>query len=150
MISPVTNPSNPAEEAPRRDGPPLRAFGHALSGPILFGGTAIAACNAEFACGLAAVLCGAVAMIFTRLYVNFVWSARLSHRPEPAHIPPWVIVIYGAVGLALLLLIMREAGSYSSAAIEFLVGWGGGVQPPELSLDAPCQTGNASSVRCGL
>jgi hypothetical protein len=126
MIPPVTNPSNPAEETPRRDGPPLRAFGHALSGPILFGGTAIAACNAEFACGLAAVLCGAVAMIFTRVYVNFVWSARLSRRPEPAHIPPWAIVIYAAVGLALLLLIMREAGSYSSAAIEFLVGLGAG------------------------
>src|SRR5262245_66171507 len=65
-------------------------------------------------------------MIFTRLYVNFVWSARLSRRPERAHIPLWAVVIYAAVGLALLLLIMHEAGSYSSAAIEFLVGWTAG------------------------
>jgi hypothetical protein len=58
--------------------------------------------------------------------VNFVWSARLSPRPEPAHIPLWATLIYAAVGLALLLLIMREAGSYSSAALEFLVGWAAG------------------------
>jgi hypothetical protein len=85
----LTNPPNPAEEGSSRDRPPLRALGHALSGPILFGGTAIAACNAEFACGLAAVLCGAAAMIFTRLYVNLVWAWRLSPRPEPVHIPLW-------------------------------------------------------------
>jgi hypothetical protein len=35
-------------------------------------------------------------------------------------------VIYAAVGLVLLLLIMREAESYSPAAIEFLVGWAAG------------------------
>jgi hypothetical protein len=122
----VNNRSNPAEEGLSRDRPPLCALGHALSGPILFGGTAIAACDAEFACGLAAVLCGAAAIAFTRLYVNCVWSARLSRRPEPAHIPLWAVVIYVAVGLALLLLIVREAGSYSSAAIEFLVGWAAG------------------------
>jgi hypothetical protein len=122
-MMPVTNPANPAEQRTSRL--PLRAFGHALSGPILFGGTAIAACDAELACGLAALLCGAVAMIFTRLYVSLVWSARLSRRPEPAHIPLWAIVIYAAVGLALLLLIVRESGSYS-AAIEFLVGWAAG------------------------
>ena len=126
MIPHVSSPSNPAEEGVNRDRPPLRALGHALSGPILFGGTAIAACDAEFACGLAAVLCGAVAMIFTRLYVTSVWSARLSRRPEPAHIPLWAVVVYAAVGLALVLLIVREAGSYSSAAIEFLVGWAAG------------------------
>ena len=126
MIPHVSSPSNPAEEGLSRDRPPLRAFGHALSGPILFGGTAIAACDAEFACGLAAVLCGAVAVIFTRLYVTSVWSARLSRRPEPSHIPLWAVVVYAAVGLALVLLIVREAGSYSSAAIEFLVGWAAG------------------------
>ena len=122
----MSTPSNPAEEGLRHDRPPLRTFGHALSGPILFGGTAIAACDAELACGLAAVLCGAAAMIFTRLYVNCVWSARLSRTPELAHIPRWAVAIYAAVGLALPLLIVREAGIDSSAALEFLVGWAAG------------------------
>ena len=122
----VCNPSNPAEEGLSRDRPPLRAFGHAPSGPILFGGIAIAAYDDEFARGLAPVLCGSAAMIFTRLYVNFIWSARLSRRPEPAHIPLWAVVIYAAVGLALLFLIMCKGGSYSFAAIEFLVGWAAG------------------------
>ena len=80
MIPHVTSPSNPAEEGLSRDRPPLRAFGHALSGPILFGGTAIAACDAEFACGLAAVLCGAVAVIFTRLYVTSTAERKLRLR----------------------------------------------------------------------
>ena len=123
MIPRATN-SSPAEEAAAR--PPLRALGHLLSGPILFGGTAIAACDAGFACGLAAVLCGAAAMMFTRLTVNVVWSARLSRRPESAHIPLWAIIIYAAVGLALLLLIPHEAENYGSAVVELLVGWAAG------------------------
>jgi len=126
MVPNVRNSSNSAEGGLSRDRPPLRAFGHALSGPILFGGTAIAACDAEFACGLAAVLCGAVAMIFTRLYVNCVWSVQLSRTPELAHVPLWAVAIYATVGLALLFLIMRESGSYSFPAIEFLVGWAAG------------------------
>jgi len=104
---------------------PLRAFGHALSGPFLFGGTAIAASDAGFASGLAPVLCGAVAMIFTRLYVKCVWSTRLTREPEPAHIPLWAVVIYAAAGVALL-LIMPHGASYRSAAIELLVGWTAG------------------------
>jgi hypothetical protein len=120
----VSNPTNLAEEGPDRL--PLRALGHVLSGPTLFGGTAIAACDAAFACGLAAVLCGAAAMIFTRLYVNVIWSARLSRRQEPAHIPLWAIMIYAAAGVALLLLIPREAENYNAAAIELLVGWAAG------------------------
>jgi hypothetical protein len=82
MILQVTNPSNPAEEGPSRDRLPLRAFCHALSGPILFGGTAIAACDAEFACGLAAVLCGATV---TRSTGRCKPAAKArAQRPSPA------------------------------------------------------------------
>jgi hypothetical protein len=41
--SPVWFSVQPSHYSTRR--PPLRAFGHALSGPILFGGSAIAACK---------------------------------------------------------------------------------------------------------
>ena len=126
MVPNVINSPNPVEEGPSGDRPPLRALGHALSGPILFAGTAIAACDAEFACGLAAALCGAAAMTLTRLYVNLVWAGRLSPRPEPEHIPLWAVIIYAAIGLALLLMIMHDAESYNSAAIQFLVGWAAG------------------------
>jgi hypothetical protein len=65
-------------------------------------------------------------MLLTRLYVNLVWSARLSCRRQASHIAPWAIVIYAAVGLALLVPILREAGSFSLATIGFLVGWAAG------------------------
>jgi hypothetical protein len=122
----MTDPSNLVEQAPIPERLPLRAVAHALAGWVLFGGTALAVCEAGFACGLAALLCGAAAMLFTRVFVNLFWSARLSRRAEPVRVPRWVVALYAAVGLWLLVLIMREAGSTSLAALEFLAGWTAG------------------------
>jgi hypothetical protein len=122
----VTDALNPSDKATGPHGPPLRALGDALSGFILFAGTASAACEAEFACGLAAVLCGAAALASTRLYVAAIWAAQLDDRRKPARIPPWAVVLYAAVGLGLLVLIAHEAGAFSSGSIAFLVGWAAG------------------------
>jgi len=119
----MTDTSNPAEET---TSPPLRALGYALSGFILFAGTTSAACEAAFACGLAAVLCGAVALLFTRLYVAAVWAAQLDPRKKPARIPLWAVGLYAAVGFVLLVLVVREAGAFSTGTLEFLVGWAAG------------------------
>src|SRR5262245_44726696 len=90
-----------------RHWPVLTAFGYALSFALLFGGTALAAYHADVADQTAALLCGAAAILFARLYVRIVPRiARLIDalrppRPDDAaksQIPRWAVVIYAMVG----------------------------------------------------
>ena len=112
----------------KRHWPVLAAFGYALSFVVLFGGTALAAYHADVADQTAALLCGAAAILFARLYVKIVPRiARLIDalrppRPDDAakpQIPRWAVVIYAMLGLAIAIAIADPV----SAGIEFFVAW---------------------------
>src|SRR5262245_17280958 len=112
-----------------RHWPVLTAFGYALSFAVLFAGTALAAYRSDVADQTAALLCGAAAILFTRLYVRIVlWMARSidARRPPKAdeaaksdRIPLWAVVIYAVVGFALAFAIAEPQSTSILAAIEF-------------------------------
>src|SRR5262245_30672709 len=115
-----------------RHWPVLAAFGYALSFAVLFGGTALAAYHADVADGTAAVLCGAAAILFAKLYVRIVPRIARSidalRPPKPdaaakSQIPLWAVAIYAVLGLALALAVADPESSRIHAAIEFFVAW---------------------------
>jgi hypothetical protein len=122
----VIDQSQPVEEGTRRPWPVLVAAGHVLSFLILFVATAQAADHAGFADQTVALLCAAASVLCVRLYVRVILAARLdaSRAATPTHIPLWAIAIYAAIGLALVLMILRSGETY--AAIELFVGWAAG------------------------
>src|SRR5262249_21417495 len=115
-----------------RHWPVLAAFAYALSFAVLFGGTALAAYRAHVADQTAALLCGAAAVLFARLYVRTV--PRIAplidglRPPKPnqaakSQIPRWAVVIYAMLGLALAIAIADPGSGRFHAAIEFFVAW---------------------------
>src|SRR5262245_38684777 len=116
-----------------RHWPVLTAFGYALSFVVLFAGTASAAYHADVADQTAALLCGAAAILLTKLYVRIVGRiARLIHARRPPKpdqaaksdgIPRWAVVIYAMLGLALAFAIPDPDSSNVLAAMEFFVAW---------------------------
>jgi hypothetical protein len=107
--------------------PVLTAFGYALSFAVLFGGTALAVYHCDEAEGTALLL-GAIAILFTRLYVGIVrriqrlFDARRPRKPGEAAksdaIPRSAIVLYAMLALALAYAIVEASGR---AAIELFV-----------------------------
>src|SRR5262249_29116874 len=79
--------------------------------------------------GLGALLTGAVAILFARLYVRIVppivrlIDALRPPRPDEAarsdRIPLWAVIVYAMLGLAIAFAIADPV----SAAIEFFVAW---------------------------
>src|SRR5262249_49267404 len=125
----VTDLPQPIAAWATRHWPVLTAFGYALSFAVLFGGTALAAYHADAADGLGALLTGAVAILFARLYVRIVppivrlIDALRPPRPDEAarsdRIPLWAVVVYAMLGLAIAFVIADPV----SAVIEFSVAW---------------------------
>jgi hypothetical protein len=113
--------------------PVLAAFGYALSFVALFGGTALAAYRADVADQTAALLCGAAAILFARLYVRIALRIAQSidapRPPKPDEaaksdgIPLWAVLIYAALGLALAYAIPDPESGSILAAIEFFIAW---------------------------
>jgi uncharacterized membrane protein YuzA (DUF378 family) len=129
----VSELAEPIEAWACRHWPLLTAFGYALSFVVLFGGTALAAYHSGVADGTAALLCGAAAILFAKLYARMVppiarlIDALCPPKPDEAArsdgIPLWAVVIYAMLGLALAFAIADPASSGILAAIEFFVAW---------------------------
>jgi hypothetical protein len=102
----------------------LAAFGHFLSFLILFVAVADAAERSGFANEAAAVVCGVLAIAFTRLYVRTIFGLQLDPSHRSQRVPAWAIAIYAAIGAAFVLLALR-AGK-TGPAVELLVGWAAG------------------------
>src|SRR5262245_45020526 len=112
-----------------RHWPVFAAFGYALSFAVLFAGTALAAYRSDVADQTAALLCGAAAVLFARLYVRIVLRIARSIdalRPPKADeaaksdgIPLWAVLIYAALGLTLAFAIPDPESRSILAAIEF-------------------------------
>ena len=86
----------------------LGAFGAALSFAALFGGTALAAYSSDFTDVPFALLCGAAAVWFVKVYVRFVPAMQRlidTLLPEPGRratsdrIPGWAVIYYLASAL---------------------------------------------------
>jgi hypothetical protein len=128
----MTKLPQPIEAWATRHWPVLTAFGYALSFAVLFGGTALAAYHSDVADGTA-VLCGAAAILFAKLYVRIVQRIqRLTDALNPPKpdgaaksdgIPLWAVVIHAMLGLALAFAIVDPVSSRIHAAIEFFVAW---------------------------
>src|SRR5262245_33865060 len=71
----VTDQPRTSEPETHRPWSVLVAFGHVLSFLVLFAATAEAAEHARFANQPAALLCGVIAILFTRLYVRVIVAA---------------------------------------------------------------------------
>ena len=94
----------------------LVAFGHVLSFLVLFVAAAQSAEHSGFS-QAAAFLCGAGAIMLTRLYVGAVVATQRAidtwdwpNRKEPVwpvRIPLWAVVVYAAIGLAVVLMVGR-------------------------------------------
>jgi uncharacterized membrane protein YuzA (DUF378 family) len=129
----VTELPQPIEAWATRHWPVLSAFGHALSFAVLFGGTALVAYDSDVADATAALLCGAAAILFTKLYVRIVLrvqrliDALRPPKPDEAaksdRISLWAVVIYALLGLALAFAIADPLSSGIQAPIEFFVAW---------------------------
>jgi len=102
----------------------LVAFGHVLSFLVLFVAIADAAERSGFANQAAALVCGILAIWFTRLYVRIILAMRLDPSNTPERIPAWAIAVYAAIGAAFVLLAMRAGAT--GPALELLVGWAAG------------------------
>lgn len=120
----MTDQSQPVEAGTSRPYAVLVAFGRVLSFLILFVATAQAAENSGFANETAALLCALASLLFVRLYVRIIVAVQLDDTATPAHIPLWAVIVYAAIGLALVAMVMRQGETY--AAMELLVGWAAG------------------------
>jgi uncharacterized membrane protein YuzA (DUF378 family) len=128
----MTELPQPIEAWTTRHRPVLTAFGYALLFAVLFAGTVLAAYHSDLADGTA-VLCGAAALLFAKLYVRVVQrvqrliDALRSPKPDDAAksdgIPAWAVAIYAVFGLAFAFAIGDLVSSRIYAAIEFFAAW---------------------------
>jgi hypothetical protein len=117
-----------------RHQPLLGALGHVLAFAVLFGGTALAAYQANFAGPFMSAVCGALAIYFAKFYVRRIPAAqRVIDRLHPAPdavksdtLPAWAVVVYALIGLALVLAVIASEETYAYAAVALFAAWTAG------------------------
>src|SRR2546423_661842 len=127
--------SKPIEAWANRHWPALSVLGYLLAFAATFGGVALAAYHSGFS-ATAAVVCGALAILFIRSFARRIAAAQRLidrlHPPAPDEsarpdaIPGWAVALYALIGGALILLVIATEDTYTYAVTELFVAGNAG------------------------